>query len=433
MSMDEYLHEMPQDWKNRASKSIGFYFAEDILLFLIFYPANVMILQITNHSAAAYLWPLILLAAMLASTLNRKKSNRMILFFPLQLAIAVLMTIAAPDLAGRFLFGTESFIITVYAFYTYMQDIKLQNKYKEDPYGMSQALYFGTGMLCFGTVALYITFLTALGFHLGTNQTVTLLCYCCMLIVYEVYQHWSGTRTLMQDYKPTEAFALRRLSRIFTVCAIFIIPIVAAITETIYLYSGLENVDYALIRLLSGGYLNPHATMPQHTDQKQSSSPMEAIQRLAGKPSKPNPIIECILNIIFILLAAAVVLLLVIIIIKKLRGFFALQKNPDEIHHSVFSLKESAVAIRSGVMRRRPFHAVFSGRPNNIRVRKTFRRFVMKDGAAPQKGKTPTELMRRLDSTSDTQQAAQIYEKARYSDSECTQEEVARFKKLTKK
>ena len=188
----------------------------------------------------------------------------------------------------------------------------------------------------------------------------------------------------------------------------------------------------ALIRMLL-------AWLNQDTVEEVAGTAQEETQMMMGlgeaEASEPNIILETLTNLLFaaILIALAYSLIrLFILLFRKFRADFARTKRMDG--DKVEALRpgeqnERAAPLRTTDRRR------FWDRSPNARIRKLYRKTIL-GGAGADKvrsSQTPQELETvSLGQTAQTGRIHELYEKARYSGQDCTQEEAARMKEQLK-
>lgn len=170
----------------------------------------------------------------------------------------------------------------------------------------------------------------------------------------------------------------------------------------------------------------------QDTVEETAGTAQEETQMMMGlgeeAVSEPNVFLETLTNLLFaaILIALAYSLIrLLVLLFQKFRADFARTKRMDG--DKVEALRpgeknERASFVRTAERRR------FWDRSPNARIRKLYRKMILAGaGADKVRGShTPRELETvSLGETADTGRVHEIYEKARYSGTDCTQEEAA--------
>lgn len=432
--MNEYMHAMPSGWKNRGVKPVAFDLALDALVFLAVYPLLSFILMRSGYGKLCFALPLITLAFMTVSTFIRRKAPGTLVYFPAELAAAALAVFIAPGMYARILTGVVCFIALVYSGTLYVRTLLEHDKNLRDPYAPPVNYYAGGGLLAAGVAVLYFTFLVSIYFKFGTFQLLSAACCCAFLTLYVVYQHMSGSQAIRNDADDVGASSLKKLGRRIALFTAFIVPAAAAAMYFIYIFSGLSGVDRAFVSFIT----SQHDAVPQTTVQVSSSGRhsdyIEKLQQLTGSGGRTNPAVRYALDFLIALASVAALLLLAYFVFKRLRTFFSLRKNPDEIRRSVFSVRQTSARTGGHVF---PRFDELLGRSNSIKIRRLYRRMVVssqnsaKAGGLIEKSDSPVEILGKIGPDDCAEKATDIYERARYGAGETSADAAGEMKRLT--
>jgi hypothetical protein len=439
---EQYKYRIPDGFRLSGVKSIFYDFSVDLIWFCIFYPACAMVLDIGMKTPFAFAAPFILLIGMFLTTLNRKKTKRLLIFVLLLLLIAAAVTAAGPDLGGRILFGIIIGILSLCSIAKYHSLLKIKDA-SPDEISQEASLsdfHIGIGELCIGTAVLYLSFLVALGYH---KQYISILCFiafCCVIMIYWLYGHNADSSALLRDSKSNASSLaeFKHLGRLIIGSAVFVVILLGILSYMIYYLFGLNRIDNSMVGAFGDVFNHGFSTgndgfqsgllPPPPQDTPQSNSWLAVVITF---------LIRCLFYVIIasVMLAAVLLsLMLLSMLARTILRTFKMRKG-EEVHQSVFSFKEMAEKIKVSVKSHTLF-AEFSGKTNNVKVRKAYHRFVskqIKSGAQIKKNDAPFDIKQKVKADHDLRDATEIYEKARYSDSECTDEEVTKMKDSTGK
>jgi hypothetical protein len=189
---------------------------------------------------------------------------------------------------------------------------------------------------------------------------------------------------------------------------------------------------------------------------KEIPSPPEEITRMdysintLPTVKEPSPILDFILNLIFYLLSFVAIIGIIALIIYgfyKLYHLFYIDKIKNGEDHTEFLSPFDKKEKLEKVIKKSPFKNLldFFGRTNNEKIRKQYYKAIIKNVDPDQLGKglTPSKLsefafnpestLLKNDVDSDkVNMLTEHYEKARYSNVECSEEELQTVKTMLK-
>jgi hypothetical protein len=430
--MEDYTEcRMPAGWKDYGYKPVAYDLAEDGMYFCMLYPAFVLLLGLFGEKGVpSFLWPFLMLGGMLVSTLIRRFLKRMVTMLPLEFTVFIAVTAAAPRLYGHISFGIVMFAVFCISIARFVNDVKRGDKYWAMEHGDNYRLFAGYGVLAVGIPLLYITTMVSQGFGRGGVVAATFVACVVLLAIFEAYVHLSGAYTVAKSTAASER--LRGVSRMFAVIAVSAVAAAAGVSYLGYSL-WLRYLDTAFLRFLSDRNIS---SSPPPTPSLSGPSPSAA--KLNFPTDKPNPYIAMVLNFILkfveILAVVFAILVALFLLYRALRHFLGLHREARVEHRSVFSFRE-AVGRAAGRVGRHHVFNIFGGRPNNLKVRRAYFRFVgrqIRKGARIAPSDAPADIGIKLAVERNLDAATRIYEKARYSVDECTYMEVAEIRRVTR-
>jgi len=425
-----YDYKLNPEWKNYGSKPITFDFAQDAMYFCILYPAVVMLLQIFDHNPYILLTPLLLFAGLIASTLIHRISNYLWILLLLQLLVAAAVIAAAQGLFSRILFGAVMAAVSVSNSVGYYHEQAEKNEGVWEHNTKYINLYIGLGTLMVGTFVSCITYMVILTQHSGMLTLIAMIAFYAFLTIYEIYQHNSGTTALMNSgYKSSDAVRLKRLNIIFAVGAAVLFAVLTGIVYILYFYTGLSKIDDAIIAFFEQSSQNASVVPPPLPKQNTVSSPI--LPGSAGSTGSASPLLNLISTDILYFFAAIIALTIAYMLFRLILNLLKIKRNSSEERKSVFSLKAAVKNIIS-IAAVPLFPRFFRGNNNNMKVRKTYHRFIkkqIKKGVSIEKSDAPFDIEQKVRQENNLTEATPIYEKARYSGQECSDKDVGAFEK----
>lgn len=438
--MAEYMHAMPSGWKNRGRKPVAFDFAVDALIFLAAYPVLSFILSRSDYGSAAFAIPLNSLAFLLITTFIRRFSPGTLVYFSAVLAAGALAVFCAPGLYARLLTGAFCAAALIYSASVYVRTLIERDKDERDLDAPPVNYYVGGGLLAVCSAVMLIFFFVAIYYRSGAFQLLDAACCCVFLTLYVIYQHMSGSQAIRNDADETGSASLKKLGRRITLITAFIVPAAAAAIYFIYIFSGLSALDRSFVSLITTQH-DVEYQPPAQTSSAHRSNYIERLQQLTGNGGRSNPAVRYALDFLFVLIGAAVTILLAYMIFKKLRSFFSLRKDIDEVRRSVFNVRQTSSRTGGRVF---PSIAELLGRSNSIRIRRLYKRMVLssqssshgryaKNDSSPDVAASdaPLEILDKIGSDELAGKATAIYERARYGVGEPDAAAAEEMKRLT--
>lgn len=449
------------DFKNRAGpKAAVFFFAEDIIWFFILLPSVLLTLFLQKAPPAAYLSSPLLPAGLLLFTLCRLKPGRLwknILFTVASTAALTAVFLAAKNYAAavvtvfaalRSLIRTGRNFSALYEM-TSRRGGRLsyrkrapEERDREDE--ISGPVYLGMKTLVFAGILNCAVYLTALFFGSTKLALFCTLDFAAVFALMAVYGQKSGAYCLAQwdrlsktentpDGKKAEKSGSALLTFLTTVsaAAVTLIPFLTAVL------SGDFRADNAFLQYLTRAFnAKPTRQKTAIPPNPVKSEPLNPFSQLPKSPPDTSPLAGIIRNVLTAVLWCVVLLAAVFVVIAVgsavIKFYRKLGLNVNEESKSLFPAKKAGDKIRAPFAPRKKRSGFFSRDGNRSAIRRLFYtrilRMTKRQGKAVKKSDTPFELGSGLSGGSDLEKAAELYEKARYSNDACEDSDVSTMK-----
>lgn len=449
------------DFKNRAGqKAAVFFFAEDIIWFFILLPSVLLALFLRKAPPAACLTVPLLPAGLLLFTLCRLKPGRLwksVLFTAASAAALTAVFLAAENYAAavvtvlaalRSLIQTGRNFSALYELtsghggrLSYRKKAP-EERDREDE--ISGPVYLGMKTLVCAGILNCAVYLTALFFGSTKLALFCVLDFAAVFALTAVYSQKSGAFCLAQwdrlsktentaDGARAEKSGSALLTFLTAVSAagVTLIPFLAAVL------SGDFRVDNAFLQHLTRAF----STKPprQKIDIPQNpvkSEPLNPFSQLPKTSPDTSPLAGIIRNVLTAVLWCVVILAAVFVVIAAgsavIKFYRKLNMNLNEESKSLFPAKKTADKIRAPFAPRKKRSGFFSRGGNRSAIRRLFYtrilRMTRRLGKAVKRSDTPFEIGSGLNDGSNMEKAAELYEKARYSNNVCENSDVADMK-----
>lgn len=447
---------------NLGEKSIAFYFAEDLIYFLLLLPAVLLFLCQQKASSAAFWSTPLLPAGFLLFTICRMKPHRVwqsVLLTFLSAAGCCTPLLAADNYlsaAAAFCGMIISLRRAAYDFHRkYERTVDHNSRFGRTVYRKrtisrdersdddSSPAYFGTNVTVFSGVLCLLFYFAALA--LGFRR-LALFCIADFAVVFaamKIYRQKSGAYCLSQwnrlsgmESSPNIAGASEAGGSLLAFLSAGVAGVVAGSVFLAAWLDGNFGVDSAILQKLGSLFdavpKSTTVTMPETKPMEQSS----LLKKLMEQKEDSWPYAEIIGAVLKVVLwcaaAAAAVLLLVFLGSAVLRLLKQLNMDANEESRSLlFTGQKTAVPGKSFFSARKPGWGFRRG--NRAAIRRLFFLHVKHHRTAAVKSSdTPSELGRKTSGARDIEKAANLYEKARYSAGTCGVDDVRAMKQALK-
>lgn len=456
------------DFKNRAGqKAAVFSFAEDLICFFILLPAVFLTLHLLKAGAAAFRTTLILPAGFWLLTLCRLKPDRLwksILLTILSAAILSAIFLAAGNYAAAavtFFAMIVSFVKTGRDFSRlYEKVINHDRKLKIPVYQKRAAdsrdreeesagpVYFSDRAIVLSGILNYISYLIALGFGFNSLAVFCVFDFAAVFALMMIYNQKSGAYCLSlwdKISKTENAVGGGKADKAGSTLLSFLTAVGTAVIALGLFFlaeaGGLSRIDNAfigyLVRMFSEKPATPNESAPPPSSAPAKRGTEDILSRLKQQAPKESPIADIIKNVLTVILwcvvVAAAVLMIVAVGSAIIKFYRKLNRNINEGSRSLLPTKNAADKIRIHFFRRKNHFGIFSRTGNRLMIRRLFFLHIKKRRSrAVKSSDTPFEIGCKIADGSDIEKAAELYEKARYSNNACEDSDVKDMKQALK-
>jgi hypothetical protein len=426
-----------ESWKNVAEVGPLFCYASDVILYLAVLPALLAATELLACPPPAWAAAVLLLPVYFAFSFFRLRAKKRIFF-----AAGVFLTFLASAAAFLLLGGWPAAVccaggaaVSVSRFQRMLDLREAALERLSSPVKMS--LGMGTAVFSFlVSAASYLWAYAAGSRWLMLASTAAFVTVCVLMFVYShaygrhcfsVWEKMSGTEEKNQQKFGSGFFAL------FAALGFSALAALAAFTAQL---TGASRIDDAFLNFLYNGF---GVTVPKNstdTSASQTEGISEELKQELEKSAGHSPFLDAlgaVLKIVFFAVAAAACVLLLTAGIRALvlwiRG---LSGSTGEDRRSVFLDVKPLAEARRKFRRNLSDLALFARGSNNIRIRRLFLAFVRrrKNSAVILGSDAPGDIVRKAGAdTAEPEEAAALYERARYAKGECSAGDVSRMQK----
>lgn len=440
---------LSQNWKSGAGpKPVIFDFAEDFIIFLVLLPVILLPLRIINPTAAGYLSIAIVPADFALLTLNRCRAKRKIYF------ILILLPITAAAVAASLFFWNFAAAIAA-LFAAPVSCMKLNEAIERNEINLERhsrdisSSYLSGNILYAGGVTCFLAYFGALFFGYKDIAVFSFADYAAVFASVLIYRHSNGAYCLSQWNKTAKSFGgagygenSRNVNgAVFSVLAVAAGGILSAFVYFSAEITGASRIDLAAIGLLKSAR-EPQEFDGQNVGAQQPSTDMidikKALDRYDTQQSLPfAEILGKILEIFFTLLAVFVLTFAVVAIIRAVfRYVKGLGRSINEESRSLLTADDAAEKLKEQILHMRERLDIFARGGKRMKIRRLFYNHVKRHraGIIVKSSDCPFEIGAKISGQSgrDLSLAAKIYEKARYSNDECDENDVRLMKEALK-
>ncbi|MBQ4088195.1 MAG: DUF4129 domain-containing protein [Clostridia bacterium] len=258
----------------------------------------------------------------------------------------------------------------------------------------------------------------------------------CFLAGWFLYTGLSRTHQFLEDSKDmanVPAVNIRRQAGgILTVCTFAVLGIMMLAPKTFLMQLlewGKQGILYIISKLL--GLV--HVPKPEEVKEVEQVDMGQVFRGgLFEKEDTRSALWDILDNIVFVIVYAALfcaAVALIVYVVRKMRQLFSEQLEAEtDVTERIVPEKRQSIFVRN---RRGVKKDKMDGSPENVKIRKLYKRFMeAKAGAYLTPATTPKELERAV---SAEEEIRKLYEKARYSGNDCTKDEAERMKQQVKK
>lgn len=458
--------QLSRDFKNRAGKKAAvFFYAEDLIFFLILLPAVLLELQIQKAGPLAFWVIPVLPAGFLLFTLCRIKARRLwetILLTLLTAAVMAAILIAAQNYAAAALIVAGmivSFVKTGSDFSqlyeeatdrthtrktTFYRKWQANSRDREDA-NFGVPVYLGPVTVIVAGILLYAVYLAAIGLDFNQLAVFCVVDFAAVFALMTVYLQKSGAYCLAQwdNLSKTENAADGRKaeksgSSLFSALIAAIAVVGAGLLIPISAFFGGFQMDRAFLALLARIFNNQPPAGAHSEAPPNLKSPYGQMRDMFGKKtashSQFGDIIRALLNVVAWCVVILAILFLVYTIATAVAKFYRkLNLGLNEESRSLLTVEDAAGTVRKHWKHISRIRDLFARGDNRSAIRRLFFVYVKKRlGTSVRVSDTPQEISGKTGGISDMGEAARIYEKARYSNNVCEPADVTEMRRALK-
>ncbi len=407
-----------------------------VMHFIPVYLFTVIVLyKFTSYSP---LKSLILLPTPILSYLIKRYTHHIWSFLILHAAMAVIYFTLVSDSYLRIAIGIYLVILTIRAYYT-----KNPKKEQEKPSPVLLILFVIFYIACY---LLHIPELFSLCFSLSIVYT----------LLYIVNRYLLNLETFVDFHKEVTNIPFRQIKNtnnvlmVFLNCLFLVTMLLFSLLPLGGVLTTLRKVLVGILRYLFSlfSFKESENILPPEV----SEYPLAMEDLPVTEPSRFMELIMAVLQWVMIIFVIALVVALLVYALYQIYQYFYL-KSEDEVKDTIEFLSPFSSKERVKREPKKSIRGLF-GRSNNAQIRKHFTLAVtssLTPNTKLEKSLTPSELSSVILSSSSKpsapleeegqaleqidrkKQITEYYEKARYSNEECSKDEVLRLKKLLRK
>jgi hypothetical protein len=395
--------------------------------FLVFYSfIAVLLFVLDSTSLTSTLW---LLPSVLLSYLIRSFSRHIWSFLGLHTILTLIYVFTAADPVTAVFYGLYLVLLTAYSFYQKQRTDKRANT----------SIYYSTLFFFLYMICRYFKLTAVLPFILGV--------FILFILIHFLNMYLFNFNNFINNHSSITNLPYHQIKNSNNTLIFFLLSLFLII---MYLFTKLPLDGFfvslgKMLRFLLLSFLSLFSEQQENTTKEKADAvftPM--LPKASSDPSRFAEIISAIFywfGIIFITVAAISALLYVLY--KLYQYFYA--KNNNQLKDRVEFI--SPFVKTEGLRKKNPFQRFLPsfGRTGNELIRKHFYKAVISSVTSPEelpKHLTPSELadyiMKEEDGSDSAEKEVKIdqltkyYEKARFSDLECSKEEVSQVKNILK-
>lgn len=424
---------VPGDWKDTISyKHPAFDLAEDLLYFLVYFPAVSFYLTSYGRQMTACLWAFVILAAEIAMTMNRRYAKKNWVFH-VRLVLFTGLLLLVPFPAGiRIFIDVSVLVLLVCSLLKHRKDWTLMGM-RANREIVQVDRFAGGGVLAASVFVNLFVYLFSLGQNAAGMIVLCFFDFTACAVVYYSYVQLSGSYAHREWERSNDSSAAGAYSSsvLFAIAIAGCLLVIGFILYTIVSLTGIDAVDKALTSFVKGLVNSNGSTPKDNAIRLPADQKMNGPANLLGFKGWFNlDFVGVLLKVFICLVAAGGVLLLLMMLPKLIRNFiWYLKGNDSEQASSVFSVKAAAAEVKEKIKKIADFSGMIFGASNREKIRKYYYKTVKKyksQGMDIRSSDSPGEIMSKIEGrgTRGIGPLTQLYEKARYSGQECTPEDV---------
>jgi hypothetical protein len=428
MKNDIKIVEISESWMYLTNeKTIAYEMFENWILFFLYYIPAAMFFSgfVSNAASLRGVGLLIPIALMI---IIKRKVEKLSLFIGANLLVLVAVLLISPSIL-------EKVFLTLIAAAYFIHCFK--QRYDE----VVRFLNLLGLLLCGPLLAFY--YIVADYFNLQFIKQFIMFAAINTVVCYSIYLHKTRTQKLLEWEKGYALTFSSKVKRIKLATSALIVTIIGLLNLFFWKSGMFALFDYIQDRI--GNFFrftNESKPMPKPTQAPQGSQEnMSDIMQKLGGDDKPNIILlilwkflEIVLTIMVIVILAYVIWLAYLKLKEMYKLFYYKEEKGNEKREVILPTEFFSKEISSRIRNMKNNIEEILENSNRKKIRRIYNKIIVKykrKGVDIYASNTPYELQLKISkhSNSNLEKATSIYEKARYSTEQCSDEDVEIMKK----
>lgn len=426
------FYEMADSWMNfNDEKPLLYELIEDFIYFCFFYPIAIVVLYAVSHDTLQIIKGFIILIAIFAMTVIRKKIKHLSLFIIMHIALMAIYFLLAQNFLDKLVY---TLFLLPHFFISFKKRLNQSREYIKLTYIM------------LGECLLGVLYIALLFFNLVIPQKFIIVLSLLSVLVFIAYYHIVRANKLMdweQKYTDNASGNLNKYSRVFSGLAVLIICIFLGLSYGLGLFKAAGNIDNSIINFFAWISSNKASTEykpPKETTSNSDKEEQQGLEQLR-KNNKPTPKILIMFYTAMEYIVGAIVIILIIFFIIAIirefyRTFYDKIGNPNEKREFVFSLDD---VVEHTKVNLRKITKVIShpvDLSNRKKIRKLYKKKVLSykaKGISLDINQSTGEIENEINmkAGSNLSVLTSLYDTARYSKNEPSKEDLEKARNLT--
>ncbi len=428
---------IPESWKNVADVKPVFYYVEDIILYLTILPILLVITKFLKGPVSTWVAVALLPAFFAALTAIRLYTRRIITFSLSLVGITVAATIVFIWL-GSWLAVITAVIAAGVCIYKVRNTIALREAKQTHSFSDQRQTHLGHGPLITSFILCFIVYLESYRYRSKAFMAISVCCFVAVCAIWIIYTYSYG-RSCFSRWEKQDGTVETKPQKFGNGFFAFLSILCCSAATAIAIFtSSIFNISWINDWLLN--FFDPINTSHLSKIKPQSSKPpssdfsqtIKDLSEAAAHDSKLLLFTNFLSVFLKIFIYVIIIIAILVVISSLVRVVSAILKhlnnNIYEERHSVLFNKKPSKETR------KKYHQTAKGitfsvrGSNRLKIRRIFLGFVRKHQSSSTifSSDTPTEIARKTGNfAANPEEAASLYELARYSNMECSARDVA--------
>jgi hypothetical protein len=422
--------EMSDSWMYLSNrKSLWYEFLENWIFFWVIYVPIVMTFYFLYEDTNLLYRAAMLLLSVWCITAVRRYIKHLSLFILLNSAAVATAFLIGGGILERIVFSIVLLIYVITSF---------KIRYSE------VVSYFDMTNLIFSELFLAACYIAA--FNLGMDLMVKIVTGCGIVVALSsaLYLHLTRTQKLMEwesQFARKFSTRIQRLKIIFSAAITGFISFLIWLSWKLGIFRLLDELQNRINGIFGGKTRTVQRTPPKIESPRQAEGDMFEKFRMLGSEESNSIFIKIvfkIIEIILVLIVAVAVIYLLRMIVLKLKElylqFYSKSQDKSEEREVILSSEEITKEINESLKRIKSAIGELVDRTNEKKIRRIYSRIIYSSklkGIEIVDSDTPGELEGKIHvkTDKDLRVVTELYNKARYSQHSCSDQDVERVKK----